>query len=235
MTSSGTGLIEAGLTLEQKRSATLRSAGSGPRHLGAFASRVMPTPEQSALADDLELVAACVAGDERAWERFYARYQGGVLASAERACRQWGVADPRASALDVSADLFAHLLADERRVLRGYAGRARLSSWLCVLARRRASRLLRRLRPDALEEDFEAPAGGPSPSEVAQVSEIQETLRASLSQLAPRDRLALQLFYEGEQSYQQVAAALGLPVERIGTLLARARARVAKLLGVGQA
>lgn len=191
----------------------------------------MPTPEQSALSDDLALVAACVAGDEAAWERFYARYQAGVLASAERACRRWGVSDPRALAHDVAAELFAHLLADERRALQGYAGRARISSWLRVLTSRRAARLLRRQRPGALDEGFDAAAGGPSPSEVAQVSEAQEALRATLARLAPRDRLALQLFYEGDKSYQEVAAALDLPVKRIGTLLARARARLAKILG----
>ena len=55
-------------------------------------------------------------------------------------------------------------------------------------------------------------------------------LREHLGSLAPRDRLALQLFYEGGRSYREVADALDLPVERIGTLLARARRRLGEAL-----
>lgn len=186
------------------------------------------SPERDA---ELALAAACAAGDEAAWESFYATYQPLALRAAERAATRWGVADPKAIAPDVVADLFAHLLADEGRALKSFAGRARLSTWLRVLARRRAARVLRKRFPQELEEDFEAPAGGPSPSEVAQVSERQTKLRAQLAKLPPRDRLALQLFYEGDKSYREVAEVLDLPVNRIGTLLARARGRLAKILG----
>lgn len=190
-----------------------------------------PAPASPERDAELSLAAACAEGDEAAWERFYAAYQPLVLRAAERAAKRWGVADPAAIAPDVAADLFAHLLADEGRVLRSYAGRAKLSTWIRVLARRRAGRLLRKRFPQELEEDFEAPAGGPSPSEVAQVSERQTLVRAQLAKLPARDRLALQLFYEGDKSYREVAEVLDLPVNRIGTLLARARARLGKILG----
>ena len=169
-----------------------------------------PAPASPERDAELALAAACASGDEAAWESFYAAYHPLVLRAGERAAQGWGVADPAAIAPDVAADLFAHLR---------------------VLARRRAGRLLRKRFPQELEEDFEAPAGGASPSEVAQVSERQTLVRAQLAKLPARDRLALQLFYEGDKSYQEVAAVLDLPVNRIGTLLARARARLAKILG----
>jgi RNA polymerase sigma-70 factor, ECF subfamily len=186
-----------------------------------------PQPEREA---ELALTAACAAGDDAAWEQLYADYQPLVLRVAERACRGWGNPDAVALAPDVAADLFAHLLADDSRVLASYAGRSRLSTWLRVLTRRRAARLLRRRHPETFEDGFEATAGGPSPSEVVQASERQAKVRTQLAKLAPRDRLALQLFYEGEKSYREVAQVLDLPANRIGTLLARARDRLAKIL-----
>ncbi|MBL4850526.1 MAG: sigma-70 family RNA polymerase sigma factor [Planctomycetes bacterium] len=184
-------------------------------------------PEREA---ELALTAACAGGDEAAWEQLYSAYQPLVLRAAERACQRWGVPDAAALAPDVAADLFAHLLADEGRVLSSFAGRARLSTWLRVLTRRRATRLLRRRNPDALESGFEARDQGPSPSEAVQASERQARVRTQLAKLAPRDRLALQLFYEGDKSYREVAQVLDLPVNRIGTLLARARDRLARIL-----
>ena len=65
---------------------------------------------------------------------------------------------------------------------------------------------------------------------MARVSERDTILRDQLDALAPRDRLALQLFYEGGRSYTEVAEALDLPPQNVGTLLARARQRLAKAL-----
>jgi RNA polymerase sigma-70 factor (ECF subfamily) len=177
------------------------------------------------------LVAACVAGDEAAWERFYTSYQPLVLRAARRACSRWGLDDADGFAHDVAAEVFAHLLADDRRALSRFEGRSKITTWLAVVTRRRAGRLLRRKRPDTIAEPDELHAGGPSPSEVAQVSERQQIVRRQLQTLSDRDRLALQLFYEGGKSYREVAAALDLPENRVGTLLARARERLAKALG----
>lgn len=183
--------------------------------------------------EELALVRACVRGEEEAWERFYARYQRLVARVAEEALRGWGQRDAASLAQDAAADVFAHLLEDERRALAGFGGRSSLATWLRVVTRRRTGRLLRaRSRREADELPAEGVAAEQlSPSDVATVSERDALVREQVARLAPRDRLALQLFYEGGRSYREVAEALDLPPENVGTLLARARARLSRLLG----
>jgi RNA polymerase sigma-70 factor (ECF subfamily) len=198
-------------------------SGHDPRPRGQSVTPPSEEPER-------ELVAACVQGDAAAWRRFHARYHPIVLRAAERAlARRTG--DPGDLAQDVAGDVFAELVADDHATLARFEGRSSLSTWLCVLTRRRASRVLRRRRPGSLPEGASLEAAEPSPSDLAHVQERQDLVRAELESLAVRDRLALQLFYEGQRSYKEVAAALDLPPSRIGTLLARARQRLAKALG----
>ncbi len=173
---------------------------------------------------------ACVSGDPVAWQRFYSRFEPLILRAAERALSRIGVADPKAHAQDVAADVFAHLVERDRAVLARFEGRSSLSTWLRVITRRRASRSLRRRRPGTLEEPAAIRSQGPSPSDMAQVSERDSILHEQLETLSARDRLALQLFYEGGRSYKEVGEALELPAENVGTLLARARKRLAAAL-----
>jgi RNA polymerase sigma-70 factor (ECF subfamily) len=180
--------------------------------------------------DERALVAACVAGDEAAWERFHARFHPLVLARAERALRRLGVDDPASLAADVAGDVFSELLTKDKAALARFEGRSSLATWLSVLTRRRAAKTLRRKRPGGLAEPERIKSRGPTPSDVALLSERDQLVRDQLAELPERDRLALQLFYEGGRSYKQVAATLGLGPERVGTILARARKRLGEAL-----
>jgi len=187
----------------------------------------MPRAHES--RDEQRLVAACVRGDQEAWRRFCAHYQPLITAAAQRALAKFGVRDDLVIQ-DAAAEVLAYLVKDDYAALKAFQGRSSLATWLRVVARRRAIRSQRRIQPDSLQSPTELRSAGPSPSEEAQVSERQQVVREQLERLPARDRLALQLFYEGGRSYQQVAEALDLPPERIGTLLARARERLAKRL-----
>jgi len=186
-------------------------------------------------ADDRGLVAALIANDPAAWDEFTVRYRPFVLGVARQTLRKTGASDPDALAGDVASEVFAELLANDRRALTRFREPWSFKGWLSVVASRRARRLSRKShrRPDVLDEPQRIEAGGRSPaSEVGQV-EDRDRVRERLQELKPRDRLALQLFYEGEHSYKEVAELLDLPVARVGTVLARARARLGKLLEAG--
>jgi RNA polymerase sigma-70 factor (ECF subfamily) len=179
---------------------------------------------------ELALVAACVDGDQAAWQRFFAHFEPLILRVATRSLTRLGVDDPTAQAHDVTADVLAHLVDRDHAVLARFEGRSSLATWLRVVTRRRASRSLRRRRPQTVAELDDVRARDPSPSEVAQVSERATIVREHLEALSARDRLALQLFYEGGRSYKEIAQTLDLPPDGVGTLLARARQRLAKAL-----
>ncbi|MCO5166726.1 MAG: sigma-70 family RNA polymerase sigma factor [Planctomycetes bacterium] len=185
-------------------------------------------------SSDRALVEACLSGDEEAWEALVAKFRPFVARVAEEALTRCGAEDPRSRADDVAGDVFAELVENDKHALTRFGPPWSLASWLAIIARRRAMRVARRDQraPRGLEEPERVAAGGRTPaSEVGEVDRYAH-VREHLAQLSPRDRLALQLFYEGGRSYQEVAAALDLPVERIGTLLARARKRLAKALGL---
>lgn len=188
----------------------------------------------SKVEDERALVRACAEGDPQAWRRFHARFERTALRNAERTLTRLGADDPLERARDVAADVFAELLADDRAALRRFEGRSSVATWLTVITRRRAARSLRRRAPVALEEPSELVGDDPAPDELAQQRELGRLVDQQLRGLAPRDRLALQLFYEGNRSYRDVATALDVPVNRIGTLLARARERLARALGLQQ-
>lgn len=185
-------------------------------------------------ASDRALVESCLAGDPDAWEALVTQFRGFVARVAEEALTRYGAEDPRSLADDVASDVFAELLDNDKHALTRFGAPWSLSAWLAIITRRRAMRVARRDQraPRGLDEPERVAAVGRTPaSEVGEVDRYAH-VREHLAQLSPRDRLALQLFYEGGRSYQEVAAALDLPVERIGTLLARARKRLARALGL---
>jgi RNA polymerase sigma-70 factor (ECF subfamily) len=183
---------------------------------------------------DLELVAGCIAGDAAAWERFAATYRPVVLGIARRDLRRRGASDAENLAEDVAAEVFARLLANGCRALRGFDGRCSLAGWLAVVTSRAGARLLERRgrARTPLDAAAEVASTAEPPTELAEREERRAELRRKLETLAPRDRLALALFYDAGRSYKGVASALGVPLDRVGTLLARARARLARALGL---
>lgn len=180
--------------------------------------------------EELELVQACLDGDRTAWNELVDTYRTGVVAVARRALLQANADDPWQLAEDVASEVFCLLLANDCKTLASFEGRSSLGTWLGVLARRRACRLLSkrprsgRLPPQRVDPDQR------TPSHEARIHERKHTVRSSLAELPERDRLALKLYYEGQHSYREVAEILGMPASHVSSLLARAKARLAKTI-----
>lgn len=184
--------------------------------------------------EPLPLVEACLAGSSAAWDEFARRYRGHVGTVARQTLRKVGVHDAEGVAEDVVGEVFAELLAHDGRALSKFRAPFSLKAWLAVVTRRKAYRITERSRrhADGMEQPEQIAQGGPSPaSDVAHV-EQQDLVSLHLDQLAQRDRLALQLFYEGGHSYKEVARILEVPAQHVGTLLARARRRLAQAMGI---
>ncbi len=180
--------------------------------------------------DERALIAACGGGAAAAGAGVDAPVRPVVERAAARALGRLGAPDPDALAVDVAGDVFAELLADERAALARFEGRSSLATWLRVVARRRAAKAVRRQRPGSDAQLDARAAPDPSPLDEAQARERRRLVREELDALADRDRLALQLFYQGGRSYKEVGRALDLPPARVGTVLARARARLGRAL-----
>ena len=189
------------------------------------------TTQTERFTDERELVEALVRNDPVAWEVFVERYQPLVLGVARKTLRQSGARNPETLAADVSNEVFASLLANERKALTRFREPWSFKGWLSVVASRRARRVLRNAQKGHGEELPQTlSAGGRSAASDMGRIEERDRVRRSLDDLKPRDRLALQLFYEGGHSYKEVADMLGIPAKNMGMILARARKRLGKIL-----
>ena len=132
--------------------------------------------------------------------------------------------DPDVSA-DIAQEAFVRLLerplpeADARRWLFTVATNL-VRDWARAGERRR--RLLR--------DSYRGPAPPTRPDEDAERSETIAAVRATLAQLAPRDREILLMREEGFR-YAEIAEVVGVAPGSVGTLLARALRRFAAVYG----
>ena len=176
-------------------------------------------------------MALCLAQDATAWERFDARFRPLLLQVVVRSLKQYRITDS-GLAEETVAEVFSELLSQDCRALRRFQWRSSLATWLKVVTRRRVANLLRRRRRiPASQEGLQRVRGHElAPAERLVREERRSLVLEHLQQLSSRDRLALQLFYQGERSYREVAKALGLAEGRVGTILWRARERLGKSL-----
>jgi RNA polymerase sigma-70 factor (ECF subfamily) len=151
------------------------------------------------LAQDGEL-EALARGEKGAWETFVRRYAGLVVAAVR------GVARENTEVEDLVQEVFLRLCRDDFRLLRTYdPARARLSTWITIVARSTARDALRRHRPvvvpiEAVPESRLAV----DPVEPARRLKLPEAL------LSPRQREILTMLYDREMDVAEVATALGI-------------------------
>lgn len=138
----------------------------------------------------------------------------------------------RAQAEDITQDVFLRAW----RALPGYAGQASLSTWLYAITRNACLSELRKRRPhlslDLDDEQFHpqvAALAAPEQDDSAITSVTQ-----LLEHLPERYRQAVTLFYMEDQSYEQTAASLDLPLGTVKALLHRARKRLTELAQAGE-
>ena len=194
-------------------------------------------PQADTTNEDQKLIAGLLSGDASAWRTLVTRYQRLVFARVVRTLAQFGQANDHAAAEDITADIFALLIADECAQLRSFEGRSKLSTWLDVITRRVTLRSISRTRsrqqnlvPDANLDTIAGTAGDDS----ATLGLEAEAVQAGMSQLVEADREVLQMFYFERQSYAQIADRMGLSINTIGPKLKRAQQRLRKIITAQQ-
>jgi RNA polymerase sigma factor (sigma-70 family) len=167
------------------------------------------------------LVQAASAGDRQAWERLVHRF-GGLVWSVARA---HGLSD--ADAADVSQTAWLRLVEHLQRI----RNPERVGTWLASTARHEALRVLRRagrqvpVGDDAALEPAEPAVETPEARALA--SERSELLWRAFATLPPHCRRLLRvLMADPPPSYQEVAAALDMPIGSIGPTRGRCLARL---------
>ena len=135
----------------------------------------------------------------------------------------------REAAEDVTQEVFIKVW----RALPGFDGRASMSTWMYTIARNASLSALRARRPQSSLSDPEVmeAAEAINPVPPADIIADRAAIRRLVDQLPTKQRQVVMLFYMEEQSHEEVAAMLAMPVGTVKTLLHRARARLSAATG----
>ena len=179
------------------------------------------------MKDERELVAAMLAGDERAFTLFFETYFP----------RVYRFALPRLNRnADATKDVVQATLVKAMRAIGDWRGEAALFTWLCQICRRQIADHVRSQRrhsakvvliEDSAEvraalESIEAPESD-DPFRGADRAELRQLVHAVLDRLPHRYGEALEWKYVEGRSVEEIGQRLGIGQTAAQSLLARAR------------
>lgn len=176
------------------------------------------------MADDDELVARVLNGDQEAFGVLVARHERYVRAVA---IRLLGAGDDAVD--DATQDTFARAYASLAR----YAAGGLFRAWLARIAANRCHDLRRRRRFVAVALDLLEPRADPAPGpdDLALAREVGAALAAALATLPADQRDAVLLCDRDGLDYREAGEALGVAKATIGTRVFRGRRKLRGLLG----
>ncbi|MGL4511761.1 MAG: RNA polymerase sigma factor [Lacipirellulaceae bacterium] len=189
-----------------------------------------PSEESTAVqvdrAEDDRLIAATLAGQDRAFGDLVTKHQDRLRSTLARLT---GSAE---EAEDVAQEAFVQALLK----LETFQRSARFYTWLYRIAFNLAVSKSRKRRPrvslSAVQEAGgpEAVCAGPAPGRHAEAQERRELLHAAIAELADDHRQVLVLREFEGFDYQEIADTLGVPIGTVRSRLFRARLQLRELL-----
>ena len=178
--------------------------------------------------DERELLTRCLSGDEAAWRDLVKQVDPVlvnlariILRSLRRPGSDWEIDEVKAGVLEM-------LVAHDYRALRSFRWQCSLETWLRVLVRTVAIRMLRRKTVDPADLVRSDP--GEQPIDRLLAEETQAAVRRALDELPARDRLVLTLFFIDGRSYQEIASLANIPMGTIATVISRSRLKLRDVL-----
>lgn len=177
--------------------------------------------------EDQQLLEECLQGLPAAWDAFVARFGGLLAFVVDRTAAQRRMSLTPADRDDLLADILLEILHHDAAVLRGFAGRSSLATYLAVVARRVAVRCLARLaekthgrRP--LADGHEPAHGDDGQARLADREQV-ELLLGGLEETEAR---LVRLHHLEARSYGEISRLTGMPLGSIGPALAKARQKM---------
>ncbi len=171
-------------------------------------------------ASELELVARCRDGDERAFRELVDRYKGLVFALVARSVRDPGRAE------EVAQDVFVRVY----RGLPSFRGDARVSTWIYRIT---LNVLLAERRPpptEPLEGTGEVPREFGATDRAFDELALRDRMEKALQRLPVHYQVLVNGHYLKGLRYEELAEALNLPLGTVKTHLHRAKRQLRHLL-----
>jgi RNA polymerase sigma-70 factor (ECF subfamily) len=166
---------------------------------------------------DRPIIERVLGGETEAFAVLIRRHQQLVFAVAMSMVKQ------EADARDVVQQAYVSAFTG----LHCFRGEALFSTWLCRIVVNQSLKVIRRKRPEWLEEQTELKETETANASLAKLrrEDLRTLIQTVLEQMPPREAVVLQLFYLEEQSVKEVAANTGFTPNHVKVLLSRARKR----------
>ncbi len=171
---------------------------------------------------DTELIAQTLAGDQAAYTDLVKRHQRFVFTLAMRFVKT------REDAEEVAQDAFVKAY----RSLAAFQQQAKFTTWLYSVVYTTAMTFLRRRRLNTTSIDNEETyiqlenEAGSFDNNLAENKSRTFYINQAVAQLLPDDAAVITLFYNGEQSLEEIGAALNMEPNTVKVKLFRARQRL---------
>jgi len=171
---------------------------------------------------DHELVAKSLQGNQKAFRELLSRYHSTAYAVVR------GVLGDSDDVEDVVQLVYLKIY----KGLASFRGDARLSTWIYRIARNESINAVKKRRLDTTPvEDvvLAAPSAAGPEAGLAQ-RELSEQVETALERLDEGQRMAIELRYMGERSYEEIAETMGIPLGTVKTYIHRGKAQLKKVL-----
>ena len=171
---------------------------------------------------DHEIVAKALRGNQKAFKVLVERCHGTVYSVVR------GVLGDSDDVDDVVQNVYIKVY----KGLAGFRGDSKLSTWVYQIARNEAINATRRRRFDVkpLEDIDLRVAVEDAPDAEYGRRETGERVNRAMSDLDENYRMALELRYMGQRSYEEIAELMGLPIGTVKTYIYRGKAKLKKVM-----
>src|SRR6476620_8514963 len=170
---------------------------------------------------DRTLLQRCLQHDTGAWNDFVDRFLGLIYHVVHYTAHLRSAPLTPEQVEDIAQEVLLQVVANDYAVLKQFRGSSWLATYLTVIARRICVHQLAKLLPAEMKktDEDEQPR--------ARVGlERQEEVLKLLRRLPSNEREVVRLFYLEGRSYEEISAALNMPVNTIGPVLSRAKKRL---------
>jgi RNA polymerase sigma-70 factor, ECF subfamily len=182
---------------------------------------------------DRELLQRCLAKSPGSWNDFVDRYLSLIYHVIQHTSHLRSARLNPEDVEDIAAEVLLQIVSDDYKVLRQFKGVASLATYLTVIARRitihelnRRQTVREQLRTGDVGDSQELPDDSPAAQKgIESLEEVESLLR----KLRGRDREVVRLFYLEGRTYEEISTELNIPVNTVGALLTRARAKLREM------
>jgi RNA polymerase sigma-70 factor (ECF subfamily) len=184
-------------------------------------------------AGDRALLQRCLSHQPGAWNDFVDRFLGLIYHVIHHSAHLRSVILRPEDVEDLAAEVLLQIVQGDYAVLRQFRHQSSLATYLTVITRRISVHEL--ARRAAAREALPSPGGqARNESELEEAPkprlglENLEEVEKLLGKLPGREREIVRLYYLEGRNYEEISAAMNVPVNSIGPILSRARKKLRK-------